>query len=47
MHLRINDTTVTELLKSIRYHTSLYGKWGLGFNDTEGAPNSNGVDDFH
>ena len=47
MHLRANDTTLPELLQSNGYHTSLFGKWGLGFNDTEGAPNVKGFDKFY
>jgi len=39
--------TVAEILKSRGYTTGAYGKWGLGFIDTEGDPNSQGFDEFY
>jgi arylsulfatase A-like enzyme len=38
--------TVAELLKSKGYITGAFGKWGLGFIDTEGDPNRQGFDRF-
>lgn len=38
--------TVAELLKSHGYVTGTFGKWGLGFVDTEGAPHRQGIDLF-
>jgi len=38
--------TVAEMLKSKGYATGAFGKWGLGFIDTEGDPNSQGFDEF-
>jgi arylsulfatase A len=40
------SVTVAELLKSRGYVTGAFGKWGLGFIDTEGDPNSQGFDEF-
>jgi arylsulfatase A len=39
--------TVAELLKSRGYVTGAFGKWGLGFIDTEGDPNAQGFDEFY
>jgi arylsulfatase A-like enzyme len=47
MGLRANDTTVAELLQKQGYHTSLLGKWGLGYNGTDGQPNLKGFDQFY
>ena len=44
--LRSEDTTVAEVLKDAGYTTGLIGKWGLGENDTTGAPNRKGFDEF-
>lgn len=38
--------TIAELLKSAGYITGGFGKWGLGFIDTEGAPQRQGFDLF-
>jgi arylsulfatase A len=38
--------TIPEMLKVKGYVTGTYGKWGLGFIDTEGDPNSQGIDEF-
>jgi arylsulfatase A-like enzyme len=38
--------TLAELLKSDGYVTGAFGKWGLGFIDTEGDPNRQGFDQF-
>jgi arylsulfatase A-like enzyme len=35
------------MLKSLGYATGAFGKWGLGFIDTEGDPNSQGFDEFY
>ena len=38
--------TVAEMLKTKGYATGAFGKWGLGYIDTEGDPNSQGFDEF-
>jgi arylsulfatase A len=38
--------TVAEMLKTRGYVTGAFGKWGLGFIDSEGDPNSQGFDEF-
>ncbi|HET9486371.1 MAG TPA: arylsulfatase [Chryseosolibacter sp.] len=38
--------TVTEMLRSAGYATGVFGKWGLGYPDSEGAPENQGVDEF-
>jgi len=40
-------TTVAELLKKAGYRTAMYGKWGLGVENTPGDPNLQGFDDFY
>ncbi len=41
------DVTVAELLKSQGYATALIGKWGLGMEDSPGAPWRQGFDYFY
>jgi arylsulfatase A-like enzyme len=38
--------TIPEMLKTAGYITGAFGKWGLGYIDTEGDPNSQGIDEF-
>ncbi len=38
--------TIAEMLKTKGYATGAFGKWGLGFIDTEGDPNAQGFDEF-
>jgi arylsulfatase A len=38
--------TVPELLKTQGYVSGAFGKWGLGYIDTEGDPNSQGFEEF-
>jgi len=38
--------TVAEMLKALGYSTGAFGKWGLGYIDTEGDPNAQGIDVF-
>ena len=38
--------TIAEVAKSAGYATSTFGKWGMGFLDTSGAPAKQGVDHF-
>ena len=45
--LRDEDVTVAELLKSQGYSTALVGKWGLGMEDSPGAPWRQGFDHFY
>ncbi len=44
----IPDETVTvaELLKEAGYKTAMFGKWGLGVENTEGDPLTQGFDEF-
>lgn len=39
--------TMAEMLKTAGYVTGAFGKWGLGFVDTEGAPHRQGFDRFY
>ncbi|WPO36719.1 arylsulfatase [Flammeovirgaceae bacterium SG7u.111] len=39
--------TIAEMLKEAGYATGAFGKWGLGFVDTEGAPHNQGFDEFY
>jgi arylsulfatase A len=39
--------TIPELLKKRGYVNGAFGKWGLGYIDTEGDPNSQGFDEFY
>ncbi len=41
------DVTVAELLKAKGYATALIGKWGLGMEDSPGAPWNQGFDYFY
>ncbi|CCH02660.1 sulfatase [Fibrella aestuarina BUZ 2] len=44
--LRQEDVVIPELLKKANYTTGMFGKWGLGMPDTEGAPHRKGWDAF-
>lgn len=44
--LRREDTTVAEVLKRAGYATGAFGKWGLGLEDSSGAPWAKGFDEF-
>lgn len=44
--LPAGSVTVAEMLKTRGYSTGAFGKWGLGFIDTEGDPNAQGFDEF-
>lgn len=44
--LPAESVTIAEIIKSKGYVTGAFGKWGLGFIDTEGDPNSQGFDEF-
>jgi arylsulfatase A-like enzyme len=43
--LRADDITVAEVLKAAGYHTCLFGKWGLGDENTSGLPQKQGFDE--
>lgn len=45
-HIRDQDVTLAEVLKSAGYETGAYGKWGLGLEGSPGHPLSQGFDDF-
>ena len=44
--LRRDEKTIAEVFKEAGYATALFGKWGVGGNDTSGAPNRKGFDLF-
>jgi len=44
--LPADSYTLAELLKTKGYITGAFGKWGLGYIDTEGDPNEQGIDEF-
>lgn len=44
--LRADEVCVAEVFKAAGYKTALFGKWGLGGNDSSGAPNKKGFDEF-
>ena len=39
--------TIFHDMKAVGYTTGAFGKWGLGFIDSTGDPNKQGVDDFY
>ena len=41
-----NTYTIFQMFKDNGYKTSVFGKWGLGAPDTEGAPQNQNVDEF-
>jgi arylsulfatase A len=45
--LKANSVTIAEILKSKGYITGAFGKWGLGYINTEGDPNAQGFDEFY
>ncbi len=45
--LSAESFTIAEMLKTKGYVTGAFGKWGLGFIDTEGDPNAQGFDLFY
>jgi arylsulfatase A len=45
--LQASAVTLPEVLKTRGYVTGAFGKWGLGYIDTEGDPNSQGFDEFY
>jgi len=45
--LKGSAVTIAEILKPGGYKTGAFGKWGLGYIDTEGDPNSQGFDEFY
>ncbi len=45
-HLLDADVTVAERLKAAGYATGLFGKWGLGVEDTPGRPDRQGFDEW-
>ena len=45
--LPASSVTIPEMLKIAGYTTGAFGKWGLGYIDTEGDPNGQGIDEFY
>jgi len=46
MPLSAADVTVAQVLKKSGYKTGAFGKWGLGYDGTTGAPWTKGFDRF-
>ncbi|MBN2632076.1 MAG: arylsulfatase [Bacteroidales bacterium] len=44
--LPAESVTIAEMLRTAGYTTGAFGKWGLGYIDTEGDPNAQGFDEF-
>ena len=44
--LRADEIALPQVFKAAGYSTALFGKWGVGGNDTTGAPNAKGFDTF-
>lgn len=42
-----SDLTVAELLQKAGYATGVFGKWGLGYPGSSGAPLNKGFDEFY
>lgn len=42
-----SEVTVAEIFKSAGYATGAFGKWGLGYPGSEGAPTNQGFDQFY
>jgi arylsulfatase A-like enzyme len=45
--LRARDTTLAQRLQNNGYKTGMFGKWGLGDEDSQGAPHLKGFDSFY
>lgn len=45
--LRAQDTTLAERLRNNGYKTGMFGKWGLGDEDSKGAPHLKGFNSFY
>jgi arylsulfatase A-like enzyme len=45
--LRPEDVTLAEVLKQAGYRTGLFGKWGLGEEESTGYPTRQGFDEFY
>ncbi len=45
--LPANTFTLGKMLQSKGYTTGAFGKWGLGFIDSEGDPNLQGINEFY
>lgn len=44
--LQAEDVTVAEVLKRAGYTNGIFGKWGLGENESPGQPNKQGFDEW-
>ncbi|HEX8462889.1 MAG TPA: arylsulfatase [Segetibacter sp.] len=45
--IREQDTTLAQRLQANGYATGMYGKWGLGEENTAGSPERKGFDEFY
>ncbi len=44
--LRSDEKTIAQVFQEASYETALFGKWGIGGNETTGAPNRKGFKTF-
>lgn len=45
--IRPQDTTIAQRLQINGYYTGMFGKWGLGDQETKGAPHLKGFNEFY
>ena len=45
--LQANTMTIGRMMQQAGYTTGCFGKWGLGYPDSEGTPNKQGFDLFY
>nr|WP_195360620.1 arylsulfatase [Phocaeicola massiliensis] len=45
--LKANTMTIGRMMQNAGYTTGCFGKWGLGFPDSEGTPNKQGFNQFY
>ncbi len=45
--LQPNTMTIGRMMQQAGYTTGCFGKWGLGYPDSEGTPNKQGFDLFY
>jgi arylsulfatase A-like enzyme len=45
--IRPQDTTIAQRLQRNGYYTGMFGKWGLGDQETKGAPHLKGFNEFY
>ncbi|WP_026777279.1 arylsulfatase [Polaribacter sp. Hel_I_88] len=45
--IKSSEVTVAEIFKKANYTTGVFGKWGLGYPNSEGSPDNQGFDEFY